>query len=886
MFVRKALVMGVVAALAAGMRPIAAEQVNEPAPPDLKVEVTGSRIPSIDGMNALPVQVIGRQEIDRAGWTTTAELVAHISANMNGFNDQLSANSDDVSGKAFANLRNLGEPSTLILLNGRRLANYAYSNVAVDLNSIPLAALDRVEILKDGASSVYGTDAIAGVINFITRKDYQGFDAILNGEATQQGGAAHQQVTLTGGHGDLAKDRYNAFLTFDWQKNSALPGRDRAFSSNSYRPDLGDTSGLSNSTFPANLYDVDGNILSPALAIGCAPPASVPTIKHHGPQCGYNYATALDDIPATERVNVLGRATFQLSPDTQLYAEYLYTWNDLLQRAAPSPVNNESPVPGGIMYYPANGPYYPTDFANANGLAGDLALAYRTVALGPRTTEFQTDAQRAVLGVQGDWGDWSYDAGYLYSDNTAHTTFVSGIVSASGLDSALYTGHINPFGPSGANGNALLASTQITGQVRHAQGTVNQIDAHASKNLFDMAGGAAALALGAEARREQLSDDPGAVLASGDVLGGVTPVQPQSASRNVYAVYAESILPVSKTVEAQLSVRYDHYSDFGGTTNPKLAVRWQPLKTFLVRGSMGTGFRAPALPEVYTPRFETPDGGEGPDPIRCPVTGADGDCYPAFYAINGGNPALQPEKSTQYTAGIVWEPVRGNSLSLNYWNIDKRNAISLINPGFVLANYNYFAATNVIRGPVDPAYPNLPGPIIAVNAYPLNIGEVHTTGVDVDIAANSPVMSWGQLSLRMDGTFVTLYEVTLPAQATQSSLGAYGVNGPVPRWKHYGTLTWALGAWSATAGQTFQTSYTDENTLNGKPRSVGSYSVWDLQTSYSGLRNLTLTAGLHNLFNRDPPASNQNSQTQAGYDPLYGDPRGLSYYLTVHYAFK
>jgi iron complex outermembrane receptor protein len=507
--------------------------------------------------------------------------------------------------------------------------------------------------------------------------------------------------------------------------------------------------------------------------------------------------------------------------------------------------------------------------------------------LGPRTTDFQTYAQRAVLGVQGTWSDWSYDAGYLYSENIAHTTYVSGFVSASGLNAAMATGLINPFGPSGAAGNALLASTEVSGEVRRARATVNQIDAHASRDLFDMAGGAAALALGAEARREQLADNPGALLASGDFIGAGQPIPPTRASRNVYAVFAETILPVSTTIEAQLSARYDHYSDFGGTTNPKLALRWQPLQTFLVRGSVGTGFRAPALPEVYTPRYSVlSETQHASDPVRCPVTGADADCYPEFFAIDGGNPALQPEKSTQYTAGVVWEPLHGSSLSVTYWNIDKRNTISLLDPDYILSNYGFFGSTDVIRGPVDPAYPNLPGPITAINTYLQNIGKVHTTGVDLDVVAHSPVTSLGQLSLRLDGTFVTLYEVTLPGTPAQSSLGGYGVDGPVPRWKHYGALTWTQGPWSATAGQTFQTGYTDENPFDGSSRRVGSYSLWDLQASYTGLRNLTLTAGIHNLFNRDPPASNQTAEQQRGYDPLYGDPRGASYYVTLHYAFK
>jgi iron complex outermembrane receptor protein len=233
----------------------------------------------------------------------------------------------------------------------------------------------------------------------------------------------------------------------------------------------------------------------------------------------------------------------------------------------------------------------------------------------------------------------------------------------------------------------------------------------------------------------------------------------------------------------------------------------------------------------------------------------------------------------------VWEPARGSTVAATYWNIAKRDTITALDPDFILSNYAYFGATDVVRGPVDPAYPNLPGPITAIKTYLQNVGKVHTTGFDVDIVANSPVTSWGQWSLRLDGTLVTLYQIQLPGAPVDSALGNYDI-GPTPRWKHYGALTWTQGPWSATAGQTFQSGYTDENTLNGEPRRVGCYSLWDLQASYAGFRNLTLTAGIHNLFNRDPPASNQTDETQRGYDPLYGDPRGASYYVTLHYAFK
>ena len=180
----------------------------------------------------------------------------------------------------------------------------------------------------------------------------------------------------------------------------------------------------------------------------------------------------------------------------------------------------------------------------------------------------------------------------------------------------------------------------------------------------------------------------------------------------------------------------------------------------------------------------------------------------------------------------------------------------------------------------------MPGPIVAVVNYPQNLGTVRTAGVDVDAIARSSLTSAGRLSFRLNGTFVTLYKQSIANLPVQSGVGNYSADGPLPRWKHYGALTWDLGPWSATTGQTLQTGYTGENFLTAQTRHVASYSVWDLQGTYAGFHNVALTVGMHNLFNRDPPPSNQTDFPQTGYDPSYADPRGASYYVRIALSFK
>jgi iron complex outermembrane receptor protein len=258
-----------------------------------EVDVTGSNIKRTDVETALPVQVITRAEIERSGATTSVELLGQVSANLIGASDGTSIASN-TPGLASANLRGLGSGSTLVLINGRRVANYAFDGGAVDLNSIPLAAVLRVEILKDGASAIYGADAMAGVVNFILRKDFAGVQLTANTGVTEHRGGNHQQAALLAGYGDPSTDRFNVFVTVDWQKDQAVHAIDRPFSRTAYIPDEG-INKLSTQTFPANIR-VGGALLNPTRADGCAPPVSLPR-SPTSPTCAFDYASVIDILP-------------------------------------------------------------------------------------------------------------------------------------------------------------------------------------------------------------------------------------------------------------------------------------------------------------------------------------------------------------------------------------------------------------------------------------------------------------------------------------------------------------------------------------------------------------------------------------------------------------
>ena len=856
-----------------------------------RVEITGSSIKRVDAETALPVQIIKREEIVRSGVTTAAELLGQVSANSAALTDGTSF-SDIAGQRGFngANLRGIGVSSTLILLNGRRLANFASpgGNAGVDLNSIPAAAIDRVEVLKDGASAIYGSDAIGGVINFITRRDYRGIDASAYASGTQHGGAAKNIFTLSGGAGDLAADRYNVFGVLDYQDAKSLRSTQRDWIGSAYQPDINLDVGSSN-TFPANVRatrasgSATGPRYNPA-APNCNPPATVyaPGSFVGSRACLYDYMHDTEIFPASKRLSFMGRGQFALDAQNTLFAEVLHADTKTQYRISPLTVTN--------LNYPANGPFYPTAFAAANGLSGPLRVNMRLSEAGGRTNDVKAIADRVLLGAKGAAAGWDYDGALNYSVNRVTDAYVDGYVQTAPFDTAFLSGVINPFGPSGAAGSAALQAAKINDDARQSRGKTMSADVKASRSLFAMAGGDAAVAVGAELRRETLSFTPSALLAAGQIRGD-GPAVAFEGGRTVAAAFTEFNLPILKTLEAQLAVRYDHYSDFGGTTNPKVGLRWTPLAQLVVRGSYGRGFRAPSLADLYSPSRTGQTNGIYDDPLGCVNNGqVDNTDNPDYCGIQpdklvGGSSNLKPEKSKQYTAGLVFEASRDFSASLDYWRIEKSNGI--VSPEGVYFTDPAGNAAYINRGPTDPTLPGIPGPITSIDSRLRNIGSLKTSGLDLGVDWKLPANEIARLGIAATATYVIDYKTRADAGASEvSGVGVFANDQVVQRWRYHLAFNLDRGPWSATLLQTFYSGYRDQNSNpDGSDRHVGSYSLWDLTAGLEVTQALRLRAGVRNLFDTHPPRSNQVYSFLAGYDPSYTDPRGRSFFASVAYSF-
>ncbi|GAB3257313.1 TonB-dependent receptor [Chitinimonas naiadis] len=875
---------------------------DEPAPDASKerIEITGSSIKRIAGESALPVQTIKREDIAKTGATTAAEIMKTISGNAAQLTDGASITDNTGGQRGFngANLRGIGVSSTLILLNGRRMANFASpgDNSGVDLNNIPAGAIERVEVLKDGASAIYGTDAIGGVINFITRKDYQGADIYVYAARTQEGGADKTTASIGGGYGDIVKDRFNVFGVFDAQKLGGLRSTERDFLKD--RP-LATTLPfyMSSRTFPANLrlsssqrnaltasnYQIGGKTVTERTinpyAPGCNPPATVFAADNLPQACSFDYMQDTELYPESKKLSFLGRGVFQLDERTQLFAEALRSQTKTRYVASPNPI-----VITGVPVSTVN-----SSLAKPLPITGTVEVRLRATEAGNRTNEVTSDADRFVAGINGSVRDWDYNVALNRASNETTDAMEDGYFLYKEFVEGVVSGKINPFGASSQAGRDLINRIRVQDEGRKSNGVTTTLDAKVTGTLAELDGGSLGVALGAEARRETTDFTPSALLTSNNIQGdrsssGDTLVA-SSNSRNVKALYAELNAPFSKALEVQMALRHDNYSGVGSTTNPKLGVRWQPMKEVLLRGSIGTGFRAPTINELTRPASFGTTSSILTDTACVAAGNALADCTDQWRVERRSNPNLKPEKSRQYSVGIVLEPSRNTSFSVDYWAIDKKDVISDLTEQIILENPTRYS--NLVTRDAD-------GFITNILLQKQNQGELRTSGLDLEANYRGNRSDYGRFSASISGTYVLEYKRQFgSAEPFRSNLGLFLNDQVIQRWRHRASLDWEYGPVGLTLGNTFYSGYHDHNTAFNPntdallpARDVASYSLWDMSGSWKVNKQLKLRAGVQNLFDKQPPYSNQGYYFLATYDPSYTDPRGRTAYLSVSYAFQ
>ena len=881
--------------------------------PIARVEVTGSSIKRADVEGSLPVQMVTRDDIKRTGATNTAELLTTLSSNsMVGATNQAEGAGSSTYGESTASLRGLGASKTLVLVNGRRLGNYATDGTAVDVNSIPLASIDHVEVLKDGASGVYGSDAIGGVINFITRNNYQGVE--LNGytSVSRGGGGQTHKASILAGFGDFDEDRYNFTVSADVSRDDAIFGRQRDYAKNGWRDDgfrdsSATPSGAVTTFLPVttpNAMGVIPNALT-STGKGLGNPLSPGNCGANGSRfdpnfgtCRYDSSPVLNLIPAAKRANVGGSFRFKLNDNNEFFAEGFVSRNETTQQAQPSPYSNSflatDPAFAQKNIYPSivvqpNSPYYPSAWLAANHpeVNGQpISVSYRAFDAGDRKSRDTAIASHFVMGFKGNVKGYDYDVAYTHNSSDVTERTMQGYQNSSQLVSLLSNN--NAFNPWTQYQSPALASqiygTNYNGPIINAVLRNDALNAKISGDLFKLPAGTVSFAVGASLLDENLSVNPSQAYQSGDISGYGGAQLPLSASRNSSAVFAETIIPIIKHLEADVAVRTDRYPN-ATATNPKVSFRYQPFSQLLLRASYGKGFREPSLPELNTQQTLGTTS-----TFTDPVTKRSDQ----FNMTYGGNPNLKPEKSEQTSFGFVVDPVKGMSIAIDWWKINVNNLVTSVAPQFTVAQA---AAGN-------PQYTGLVtrdalGNITNIVGTNINAGGVKTQGIDIDARWNFlKSATYGNFNLRLNGTYTSKYDLTLPDGTVQKSVAAtVDGNGDVLsavstgiifRWKDQLTLDWKRKEWGASLTNNFQSGYYDNYRYDGVggPQHVGAFSTWDAQASYSGIKNLTLTAGVKNLFNRKPTdVITAGYYFQTGYDPTWYDPHGQTGYVSANYKF-
>lgn len=890
-----------------------------------RVEITGSNIKRIEGETALPVQVITRDEIEKSGVPNVESFLETLGVAVQGNTNTVSATTAgaNVGGVSGVSLRGLGSRRTLVLINGRRVSagGTLTDSVAVDVGNIPLSAIERVEVLKDGASAIYGSDAIGGVINFILRRDYKKGELSVYGGGTQDGGGAVKRISGAVGFGDLAEDRFNVTFVASHQVDNALFGRDRKYANTAINEEaLNDTT--SGNTFPANILAADGSFgaRNPLAPNNCAPSVTSPLFP--STRCRYDPAGQVPLLPEIQQTSLFGSARFALTPNLEAYAEASYNRKKTKTNIQPSPISDQFNIPQSnplasqapykagdfsfatILLKPTS-QYYPTSYVQGvtGGATPDLLVRYRSYPLGPREFTDYSEQPRLVLGLKGTVANWDFDASYMHSKTKLTEVANSGVALYTRILPLLNSGQVNPFGASSPAVEQQLKDTVFHGVAYQTESTFDSISGKLSRDLMKLPGGSMAIAVGAEGRREKFVVDTSPELRIGDTTHYGGDNLPEDKSRNVTAFFAELSAPVLKSLELNAALRYDNYQGTGSKTTPKLGVRWQPAKQVLLRSSWGKGFRAPSLTELYQPQTSGVSSVGLSDPLRCPITDSSNDCQTQFNIKVGGVSSLKSEESTNITAGIVLEPTDKISLAFDLFSIKLTNTIILgIQPEAILNNQSKYGSL-ITRGAVDPAFPNAPGPIVQIDQLNLNLGQTKVRGLDIDFKFRFPLAEAGTLQASLNGTYFDKYDIQTPDGSMSSIVGRVspvvnGDGGVIPRWHHYLALDWKMGPWSAGVAQNYQRGYADipgsfedptDPAYTGPVHArVGSYITYDFHGAYTGFKNTKLVFGVRNLFNTDPPYTNAGGQSffQSGYDPGYVDPRGRFFYASLAYTFK
>jgi iron complex outermembrane receptor protein len=919
-----------------------AQEAQQGAAQLQEVVVTGSYIPRTDTESPSPVQVVTAEDIARSGLTTVADIVRTISADNSGTLPTAFAGAFAAGASGIA-LRGLTVNSTLVLIDGLRAADYPLPDDGVrsfvDLNSIQIGTIDRIEVLKDGASSIYGADAIGGVVNVILKKQYQGFNANAEVGDSQHGGGFEKHFDFTAGFGDLQSDHYNAYLSAEYQSDNAIGTWERPFpyNNNDYtsfgganlhlQPAL--SSGSIYGTVTPGTLGTPGNVLTGVPLPGAVSqplrpcPAGAPqaTDASGNAFCDQNQVGYLDDQPPTERIGLAGRFTVQINDTTTAYLHASYYQNQSqfaglppaqIQTTAPNLTTSIAlpatiPGPGGLGTVPN-----PNDPFAATGNAALINYAFGD--LGPLESFIKNHNLRLVGDISGEWGGWNYDGSFAIN----HTWLdyeLGGYLNYPQLIKDVTDGSYNFVDP--AANSAAVRKALAPRVTEQDSSDLNMVVLRVRRELAQLPGGPLGIALGGEWRYEAEYDgnfnaDP--VVQS---LGFSQAI----GSRNIAGGNVEIDAPVLKQLELTASGRFDHYSDFGNAFTPKFGLKFKPVEQLALRGTYSQGFRAPSFAENGSSEVEGFIPGYGvPCPSAlCNAHAANG--YITSYTLGElttGNPTIKPERSWSYTFGMVFEPMRALTATVDYYYIKKNNLITGPNQSAALSQYANVgtlpAGFSAVYDNADPAFPAAPPRIVTITGQYTNLASEYTDGIDINLRGQLDLGALGKLTSDASATRILsfVYE-----QAGQPNIQYAGFQSPynlssgagTPKDRVTWTNTWSQGPLTLSANLYFVGAYKmyGQDLFGVGPNNqvryvcltqiinqlsnpgncrVASFADIDLTGSFDITKQFQLSAAIQNIADKSPPVD-LPSYGGANFNPTYSQAGiiGRFFRVGVHYRY-
>ena len=909
----------------------AAVAQDPPAAQSQTVTVTGSNVRRTDSETPSPVEVITSQDIKNSGYTNVGDVLHNITANNMGSLSQ-SAPSAFAAGGSGVALRGLTVGATLVLIDGHRMASYPMPDDGerdfVDISSIPIDAIERIEVLKDGASAVYGSDAIAGVVNVILKKSFTGLTMSAETGISSHGDGATQHASITTGWGDLSKDGQNAYISIEGRHANSILLKNRPYLARTdWTPygganltqgtasgaDSGASSGAGSGT--GVVTDASGNPL--VYYPGCT------ATQAAADQCGYKnpYQTL---SPSTTNLDVMGRYTKNLAGGWQANFQGSMLRSEahqvgLFNNAAATGVGIGGNGGGLNLFHFGPGsaptPAFPDSFpfvltvpaTYPGNTTGDTAnLLYDFTDIGPLEQTTATTSYRAVAELSGSIGNWDLNGSLGFTRAATKASFHH-YIDFPAMQDALDNGSYLVGGP---NSPAELA-TVAPGASSTSTNDLMFASVRGSTTLADLAGGPLGLSIGADFTHRKLKELFPPSFVNGSQAIGIYSFA--EGKQTVSAGYAELVAPVTSQLEIDVAGRVDHYDTTGTSATPKAGFKFTPVREFTLRGTFSKGFRAPNPAETGDAGSTSGFVGNLHDPVYCPngnvqpnlPAGMLDPCNIALQELQLSAPHLKPEKSTSFTLGTIFEPNKTYSATLDYYHITIRNQIISVGQLGQTGLDNAAALGTIIYRDASQN--------ILYDTYPfINANTTTTSGLDLDAIARYDLHEAGHLKAELQVSYMLQYDLT--AQGVKYHLA--GTHGPAfvsedtgtPRTRGAFTLTWGTGPFEIAGTLNYISHYSVTDPSEGIPDCdsalssvfpdggvpskfchVGSFTELNVVARYNWDQHLQLHAGVTNLLNRKAPYDLQtfgapgNGAQQGGapYNPSYHQDGAVGPMFTV-----